>query len=51
VTILELAFELLAQKLVLHTGISDEEARDLCATMGADWTALLQAARIIKSGI
>jgi hypothetical protein len=44
-TILELAFELLAQKLVIHTGISDDEARDLCASMGADWTALVRAAR------
>lgn len=47
-TIIELAFELLARKLVDHTGISDEDARDLVAAMGADWSSLVRAARVIK---
>lgn len=47
-TIVELAFELLARKLVDHTGISDEDARDLVAAMGADWSSLVRAARVIN---
>ncbi|WP_164780510.1 hypothetical protein [Mesorhizobium sp. M7A.F.Ca.US.011.01.1.1] len=47
-TIVELAFDLLAKKLAARTGISSEEASDLVANMGADWSSLVRAARVMK---
>lgn len=38
----------LAERLVRDTGISVEEARELIAMLGLDWSSLVREARILR---
>ena len=38
----------LAQRLVRDTGISEEQALELIAALGTDWSSLVREARIMR---